>query len=152
MALYFECRARYDKMGENGVVKKVNEPYIVDALTFTEAESRFIEKVSPYISGEFTVSVARKTKISEIFIDIRDHADKWYLVKINWIVIDAKTNKEKKSPCLFLVQACDFEDALDHFKDGMKGVMMDYSIVSIAETKYMDVFPYEYKDGENNPA
>ena len=80
MANWFECKVRYDKMMENGVVKKVNEPYLVDALSFTEAESRIIEEQTPFISGDFSVSAVKRTKISEIFWD--DSADKWYLVKV----------------------------------------------------------------------
>ena len=146
MALYFECRARYDKIQENGAVKKVTEPYLVDALSFSEAESRFIEKITPFISGEFSVTVAKKTKISEIFFDESDYADKWYLVKGNFITIDEKSGKEKKSPCLFLVQAGDFENAVGRFQYGMEGTMAAYRIKSISETSYMYVFPYEYKD------
>lgn len=145
MALWFECRARYDKMQENGAVKKVNEPYLVDALSFSEAEARFIEKITPFISGEFTVTVAKRTKISEIFFDDSDYADKWYLVKVNFITLDEKSGKKKKSPCLFLVQAGDFENALGRFQDGMKGTMADYRIASISETPIMDVYPYENK-------
>ena len=76
MALWFECRARYEKIQENGSVKTVTEPYLVDALCFSEAESRFIENITPYISGEFTVTVAKKTKIAEIFFSESESADK----------------------------------------------------------------------------
>ena len=61
MALWFECKVRYDKMQENGMVKKVNEPYLVDALTFTEAESRIVEEMKPFISGEYSISSEKKT-------------------------------------------------------------------------------------------
>ena len=77
MALWFETKIRYDRMQENGMVKKVNEPYLVDALTFTDAEARIIEKITPFISGEFSVSAVKKTKISEIFFDESDYADKY---------------------------------------------------------------------------
>ena len=87
MALWFECKVRYDKMMENGSVKKVNEPYLVDALTFTEAEARIIEEITPFITGEFSISAVKKTKISEIFFD--DSADKYYMVKVNFITLDA---------------------------------------------------------------
>ncbi|WP_435371247.1 DUF4494 domain-containing protein, partial [Paramuribaculum intestinale] len=86
MANWFECKVRYDKMMENGVVKKVTEPYLVDALSFTEAESRIIEEQTPFISGDFSVSAVKRTKISEIFWD--DSADKWYLVKAAFITLD----------------------------------------------------------------
>ena len=69
MANWFECKVRYDKVQDNGSVKKVNEPYLVDALSFTEAEARIIEEQTPCISGDFSVSAVKRTKISEIFYD-----------------------------------------------------------------------------------
>lgn len=139
MALWFECKVRYDKMQENGSVKKANEPYLVDALTFTEAEARIIEEITPFISGEFSVSAVKKTKISEIFFD--DNADKYYMVKANFITLDEKNGVEKKSATFFLVQASDFKGALEYFNENMKDTMADYEIASITETPIMDVYP-----------
>ena len=141
MALWFECKVRYDRMTENGSVKKVNEPYLVDALTFTEAESRIIEKMTPFISGEFSISAVKKTKISEIFFD--DRGDRFYMTKVNFITPDEKTGMEKKTASFILVQAADFAGALSRFEEGMKGTMSDYEIASIVETPLMDVFPIE---------
>lgn len=141
MALWFECKVRYDKMMENGTVKKVNEPYLVDALTFTEAEARIIEEMTPFISGEFSISAVKKTKVSEIFFD--DTADKYYMVKVNFITLDEKSGVEKKSASFILTQACDLEGALARFKEGMKGTMADYDIASIVETPLMDVYPLD---------
>ena len=138
MANWFECKAQYDKMMENGSTKKVTEPYMVDALSFTEAEARIIEEMTPFVSGELTVAAVKKTKISEIFWD--DSADKWYLVKVAFITIDEKTAVEKKTTSLILVAASDFKGAYDNFMEGMKGTMADFDIVSITETPIMDVY------------
>lgn len=138
MANWFECKARFDKMMENGALKKVTEPYMVDALSFTEAEARIIEELTPFVSGEFSVSAVKKTKISEIFWD--DSADKWYLVKVAFITIDEKTAAEKKSVSQILVAGSDFKGAYDNFMEGMKGTMADFDIVSITETQIMDVY------------
>lgn len=143
MALWFECKVRYERLTENGAAKKVNEPYLVDALTFTEAESRIIEKITPFISGEFNISAVKKTRISDIFF--KDGGDRFYMVKVNFITIDEKTGAEKKSSSFILVQASDFAGALNNFEEGMKGTLADYEIASIAETMIMDVFPYEFK-------
>ncbi len=148
MALWFEVAVRFDKMQQDGSVRKTTERYLVDALTFSDSEARTIEKVTPYISGEFSVSATKKTKISEIFYDESDYADKWWLVKVNFITLDEKTGKEKKSMTQILVQAGDFENALGRFQDGMKGTMAEYRIASISETAYMDVYPYELKSEE----
>lgn len=147
MANWFECKIRYDKMQENGSVKKVNEPYLVDALSFTEAEARIIEEITPFISGEFSVAAVKRTKISEIFRD--DTADRWYLVKVAFITIDEKTAAEKKSVAQILVAASDFKGAYDNFMEGMKGTMADFEIQSITETLLMDV--YGVKLGEKAP-
>ena len=128
MAVWFECKVRYDKMQENGMPKKVNEPYLLDAITFTEAEKRIIEEITPYMSGEYSVSAVKKTKISEIFFN--PNGDKYYMVKVAFITIDEKSGKEKKSNSFILVQASSVEDALSVFEDGMKGTMGDHFIVS----------------------
>lgn len=141
MALWFECKVRYDKMMENGTVKKVNEPYLVDALTFTEAEARIIEEMTPFISGEFSISAVKKTKVSEIFFD--DSADKYYMVKVNFITLDEKSGVEKRSASYILTQANDLEGALGRFKEGMKGTMADYDIAPVVETPLMDVYPLD---------
>ena len=113
MANWFECKVRYDKTMENGAVKKVNEPYLLDALSFTEAEARMIEEITPFISGDFSISAVKRTKIAEIFWD--DTADKWYLVKVAFITIDEKTAAEKKSTSMILVAANNFQGAVDAF-------------------------------------
>ncbi len=138
MANWFECKAQFDKMMENGSMKKVTEPYMVDALTFTEAESRIIEELTPFVSGELNITAVKKTKISEIFWD--DSADKWFLVKVAFITIDEKTAAEKKSVSQILVAGSDFKGAYDNFMEGMKGTMADFDIVSITETAIMDVY------------
>lgn len=148
MASWFECKIRYDKTQENGSIKKVTEPYLVDALSFTEAEARIIEEQTPFISGEVNVTAVKRTKIGEIFWD--DSADKWYLVKVAFITIDEKSAVEKKTTSLVLVAGSDFKGAYDNFMEGMKGTMADFEIVSITETPLMDV--YKVKVKEDKPA
>lgn len=150
MANWFECKVKYDKMLETGQQKKVNEPYIVDALSFAEAEARIIEEITPFISGDFTVSAAKRTRITEIFTD--ETGDRWYNVKYNIITIDEKTAVEKKQSVLVLVQASDFQKAVDNFMQGMKGTMADFEIASVMETQIMDVYPLKLGEKSLNPA
>ena len=150
MANWFECKVRYAKMLETGMQKTVNEPYLVDALSFTEAESRITEELAPFISGDFTVSAVKREKLSEVFYD--ETGDKWYKVKYNIITVDEKTAVEKKTSVTTLVQAANFQAALDNFMEGMKGTMADFEIASITETAIMDVFPVklgEMKEAKN---
>lgn len=150
MANWFECKVRYDKMLETGQQKKVNEPYLVDALSFTEAEARIIEEIKPFISGEFSVSAVKRTKIAEIFFD--ETGDRWYNVKYNIITIDEKTAVEKKTSVLTLVQASEFQKAIDTFMENMKGTMADFEIASVVETPIMDVYPVKLGENSTNPA
>ena len=141
MAQWIEVKVRYDKMTDSGKTVKVTDPYLVDALTCTEAEARIIEEVTPFISGEYNVLNVGKTKISEIFWD--ESGDRFYKVKVNFITLDEKTAVEKRSASYILVQASTFADALANFNKGMKGTMADYEIESIAETKIVDVYRYQ---------
>ena len=139
---WFECKVRYEKMAENGIAKKVTEPYLFDALSFTEAEARIIEEISPYITGEFTVSDIKRAKYSEIFFAEEESADRWFKCKVTFITLDEKSGAEKKSSTNMLVQASDLRDAVKKLDKGMEGGMADYQISSVAETPLMDVYPY----------
>lgn len=142
MATWFECRVKYDKlMPETGLQKTVTEPYMVEALSFTEAEARITEEMKPYISGEFVVSAVKKVKLDEMFFD--ETGDKWYKAKINMITIDEKKGVEKKISFYNFVQAAEFKDALNNLLEGMKGTLGDYEIASITETTLLDVFPVD---------
>lgn len=136
MAQYFETRASFDKTMENGAVKKVTEVYLVDAMSCSEAEARTTEALKPYMSGDFSVRVAKQTKIADIW---GIGADKYWLVKVVFITIDEKTGKEKRSVSQMLVGANDFKEAYDVFVDGMKGIFSDWELVSLAETRIVEV-------------
>lgn len=144
MANWFECKVRYDKIQENGAAKKVTEPYLVDALSFTEAEARITEEQRPFISGEFSVSAVKRSRIAEI--GFYDDGDRWYLVKVAFIEVDQKSGAEKRAVTQILIQASDFKSAFDNLLDHMKGTMADYDIVSISETPLIDVYKMKVKD------
>lgn len=139
---WFECSIRYEKMAENGMNRKVTEAYLVDALSFTEAEARIIEEMNPYINGEFTVSGVKRAGYSELFPSEEDAADRWFKCKLFFITLDEKSGAEKKTPTTVLVQASDLRDAVKKLDEGMKGTLADYVIGSVAETAIMDVYPY----------
>ena len=147
MHTWFEGKIHYEKVAENGMNKKVTEPYLVDALSFTETEVRLIEEVTPFISGEFTVTDIKRANYSEIFPSDEEAADKWYKCKLYFITIDEKSGAEKKTATNILVQAADLRDAVKKLDEGMKGTMADYVIASVAETAIMDVYPYQAEAG-----
>ncbi|MBO4906708.1 MAG: DUF4494 domain-containing protein [Bacteroidaceae bacterium] len=140
---WFECKVRYDKTLETGLLKKVTETYLVEALSFTEAEKRFIEEMTPYITGEFEVTDIRRARLTELFESIDNNADRWFKAKVAYVVLDEKTGQEKRTNQLMLIQAADFREAVANLDKGMKGTLGDWVIVTLAETPIMDVFRYK---------
>nr|WP_027325417.1 DUF4494 domain-containing protein [Bacteroides pyogenes] len=139
---YFLCKIRYEKTMENGMQKKVTEPYLVEALSFTEVEARIIEEMTPFITGEFAVSDIKRTNYSELFPSDEESADKWYEGRLAFITLDEKSGKEKRTYTNVLIQASDIQDAMKKLDEGMKGTMADYQSISLKETAIMDVYPY----------
>ena len=139
---WFECKVKYERTMDDGKVKKVNEPYLVDALSFTEAEERIIEERKHYMSGEFQVSDIKRARYAELFETDDESADRWFKVKLTFITLDEKTGAEKKTSQNVLVQAADLRDAVKRLDEGMKSSMMDYVISSGAESPLLDVYHY----------
>ncbi|MCR5180398.1 MAG: DUF4494 domain-containing protein [Bacteroidaceae bacterium] len=146
---WFECKVRYDKTMETGLLKKTTETYLVEALSFTEAERRFIEEMRPFISGEFVVTDIKRSRLAEIFESIDSAADRWFRAKVSFITLDEKTGAEKRTSQNILVQATDFRDAVNGLDKGMEGTLGDWVIASMTETAIMDV--YHYKQASEKP-
>ncbi len=143
MAIWFECKIRYDKTMEDGKIKKVTETYMVDALSFTEAERRFLEEVEPFMSGEYEVAGIKKPRLAELMQSNDANDDRWYRAKVVFITLDEMTAVEKRTSQNILVQARDLKTAMANLENGMKGTMGDWEVTSIAETPILDVFHYE---------
>ena len=150
-AMWFECKIRYEKVTEDGLQKKVNENYVVDALSFSEAATRITEEMSSYISGEFEVADIKKAAYKEVFFTDDNIADKWYKAKLQFITIDEKTEKEKRSSVNYLVQAGSMNGAMKNIDEVMGGTMIDYVISGLNDTTITDVFEYKKEDAEQQP-
>lgn len=140
---WFETKVKYQKDQEDGSQKIVTEAYVVDALSFTEAESVIIDEMSVYVSGEFKVAGISKASFKDVFFSEDANDDKWYKVKLQFLTIDEKTEKEKRTNCLYLVQANSLARSLRYIDEEMGKGMRDYDIVAISETKFMDVFEHK---------
>ena len=145
MSKWFETKVEFEKTIEDGSQKKVKEAYTVDALSFTEAEERITEEMSAYISGEFNVKNIAEASYKEIFFSDLASADKWYKAKLQFITLDEKTDKEKRSNVYYLVQAGSFMQAVKNIEEVMGTTMIDYVISSVTETAIMDVFEHNAK-------
>lgn len=137
---WFQCNVNFEKMLENGMQKKVTESYLVDALSFTEAEARIVEEIKPFISGEFTVTDIKRARLSELFFN--ENGDRYYKVKVYFITLDEKSGAEKRTGAKMLVQANTLKEAISVLEERMKGTMADWTLASVSETQIMDVFPF----------
>lgn len=142
---FYEVKIQYQEMQEDGKEKRVTEQYVVEALSFTEAETRIIEEMTPYISGEFNVVSEKIAPYNEIFLSNNYSDDKWFVSKVAFITIDEKTEKEKKQTFRYLVQAATSELALDYTKEMLSHGMSYYRIDAVKDTPTLDVFLYEVK-------
>ena len=149
-AIWFEAKVRYDKTMEDGCLKKVTETYVIDALSFGEAEKRIIEKMGSYVSGEIDVCGLKIAPYKEVFFADSNMADRWYMAKLAFITIDEKIDKEKKTRACYLVNAGNINAAIKNIEEVMAGTMIDYDTLNVSETQILDVFEYKPK-GENKP-
>lgn len=137
---WFECKITYEREeNQGGKMKRVSEVYLLNALTFTEAENKLAEEMAP--RGPFTLDTVKKVKYAELFID-DNGGDRFYKFKVGFISLDEKNGVEKKKYVNMLAQAGDIEGAIERLHKGMKGSMMDYEIASVAETPIMDVLQF----------
>jgi len=140
MNTWFECKAKYVKIDENGREKKVNEAYLLDAVSFSEAESRIYKELETMVSGEFTVTKIAKTNIAEIIPS--EDGDRWFKAKVSFITIDEEKGKEKRTAQYVLILAKTVRDAYEKVVENMQGMMADFEINAVNESPIMDVFPY----------
>ena len=144
-AEWFETKVKYDKLMEEGSQKKIDELYVVDALSFTEAEEAVTEEAAHFSTGEFDVTDIKKAPYHEIFFSDNPSDDKWYRAKVNLIYIDEKTGKEKLSGVKYLVQSNTFQNAVKNIEEVLNTGMQDWKIASVVETSILDVYEHQIK-------
>ena len=137
---FFEVKIQYQKTLDDGKEKKVTEQYVVEALSFTEAESRITEEMTPYISGEFDIVSEKIAPYNEILISDSLNDDKWFISKVSLITIDEKTSKENKTSQRLLVQADTSQTALEYTKKLFDSSMIEFSIDAVKETPTLEVY------------
>lgn len=149
MNFWFEAKVKMDVVQNDGTTKPETFVYLVDALSFKEAEDRIIEECEPFTKGNLDVLAVKRVRLSDIFFTDDETAVWWYRVKLMMMTIDEKTQTEKETPVVLMVQAYDFEDAVNRLKKGMSGSLIDWRIVNFTETKIVDVYQYLSKKGDN---
>lgn len=151
-ANWFEAKVKYVKVSEDGREKKVNESYLLDALSYTEAESRIMHEMESLIKGEYYISGLKKSNITELVLSEDENDDRWYKAKVAIIDADEVSGKEKSSSQYYLIAAANINRALENLEKSLSTFVVPYEITGIADTSFMDVFPYFSEEATDIPA
>ena len=144
MNYWFECKVSYERQADSMGMKKVSESYLVDALSFTEAEKRIIKEVRPFVSvGELEVVNIRRARIAELFLNDEAEDDRYFRAKVNFITVDEKSGSEKKTSATMIVKSDSLPNAVTEPKAQLDSQMASYEIAAVTDTQILDVFQYE---------
>ena len=144
MNYWFECKVSYERQADSVGMKKVSESYLVDALSFTEAEERIIKEIRPFVSvGELEVVNIRRARIAELFLNDEAEDDRYFRAKVNFITVDEKSGSEKKTSATMIVKSDSLPNAVTELKAQLDSQMASYEIASVTDTQILDVFQYE---------
>ncbi|MGL5681703.1 MAG: DUF4494 domain-containing protein [Marinifilaceae bacterium] len=146
IANWFEAKVKYIKITEDGRERKVSELYLLDAMSYTEAEGGVIKEMESIVHGDYYIDALKKSNISEVVPSDDENDDKWYKVKVSFIDADEVSGKEKKSNQYYLVQASDIKRAIENIEKALSTFVVPYDLAVTGETKIVDVFPYEEPD------
>ena len=144
MNYWFECKVSYERQADSMGMKKVSESYLVDALSFTEAEKRIIKEIRPFVLvGELEVVNIRRARIAELFLSDESEDDRYFRAKVNFITVDEKSGSEKKTSATMIVKSDSLPNAVTELKAQLDSQMASYEIASVTDTQILDVFQYE---------
>jgi hypothetical protein len=144
MNTWFKVKVKYTKQLESGSFKRVSEPYLLSAMTFTDAEARIYEELGSFIRGEFSVMGITREDIQDIFQ--YDDADSWFKCKISYDNIDDDGDKKRTVTQNFLVSAKTVKDSYERIEESLETLMLDYQIISIIASPIVEIFPYKEEE------
>mgnify|MGYP001076976682 FL=1 len=141
MQTWFESKAKYVKVTESGKEQTVTENFLLDAVSFTDAETRMIRQLEQMVKGEFSVVDIKKSRIGEVFP--YDTGEWWFKATINLVTVDEEAGKEKKMRTYYLVMADDIKQALERLDESLSYLVIPYVVSALAVSTIVDVFPYD---------
>lgn len=142
-ANWFEGKVKYIRVGEDGRERKVTEAYLLDVMSYTEAENRITKEMQSIVSGEFWISGLKKSNITEVVPSENENDDRWYKAKVVIIDADEVSGREKRAFQYYLVAASDTKRALENLNKSLSTFVVPCEVVSIADTQFVDVFPWD---------
>ncbi len=150
MKTWFICKVKYQKQDEKGNVKKISDQYMVDAVSFTEAEARIYEKLGSVLPGEFYIANISKTNVTDIF-HYKD-SDIWHKCKMTYSLEVEGSGKERKVTNYILLTAPNAKTAYDRVYESLNNMLVEFRVPEVAESPIVEVFPYESEEEQMQEA
>ena len=144
---WFTCKVKYMKVDNNGNESTTTEAYLVDAVSYTEAETRIYEEMEQRVRGEFRIVNIAKANYTDVIVDEEEDLVDWYKVKVTGIEYDQEADKEKKYNNYYLISADSCKQALARTEEAMKDMEMEFIIPSVGVVQLVDVFPFNEEAG-----
>ena len=127
--------------------KTVTEAYLVDAVSYTDAEARLYQEIAAN-TPDFEITDISRMKLDDVFFS-EDGGDVWFKVKAMFITDDEKTGKQKKTPSLMLVNAETPKQAYERVELSLKTALDPFEITDVNTTKILDIFPFNAEEPRN---
>lgn len=142
MQTWFECKVKYLKVNHNGLEGLVTESFLLDAVSYTDAESRITKHMMETVKGgEFAIVDIKKSQISEVFAE--QDGESWYKAVISLVTIDEQAGKEKRMRSAYLLKADCFSEAVQRLDECLSYLVIPYVVQSLSLSQIVDVFPYD---------
>ncbi len=139
MKTWYSCKIRYGKQNEDGSLKQVTDAYLLDAVSYTDAEARIHDVVGRELPGEFAVTNIGKTNIEDVVPS--EEAETWFKCKVTYATVSGN-DKEVKVNTYLLVCALHVKQAFEKVEEFFAAMLVPYDVPSITQTNFVEVYPY----------
>jgi len=143
MPSWYQGKIRYQQQDQTGKTKTINETYLIDAVTYTDAEARLYKEVAAN-TPDFTVTNISRMKLADLF-HFDEGGETWYKCKVVYVTEDEK-GREKRIVNMMLVNAENVKQAYDRIAESLKTMLIPFDTTDINATKILDIFPYTEED------
>ena len=140
--MYYEVKIKHPEVNEVGKEKCVTRTFLIDSMSFTEAEAQMIEHAKVYASDYEVISIAR-SKVNEVIEnDIGSDEMKFFNVTVAYFE-EADSGKRKNHKHYYLVESQNPDGAISIIQGEWKESVLDWDIIMVKESPIVEVVDHE---------
>ena len=133
---WYECKVTHDVMIED-CVKTLTEPYLVEALSVTEAATRITAELEG--DGDGTIEGVTRKHFQEVFLEEGEWEHPFYLTKVALTTLDEKSGTEREQTFCYLIEAETLKDAMQRLEAEFRGGVSDWELLSLSKSPIVEV-------------